>query len=255
MPNKFISSPSNEQFRDLKELLTGRGIRRQGRALIAGAKLVAETARDHPDAIDSILCLPEHDLAALALPGAIRRLDLAPELFAVLDVAGTHAPLLVAKVPTLQRWDSASELPRGCTLIVPFQNPENVGAVIRSATALGVERVVLLEEAAHPFLPKAVRAAGTALFKTKLLSGPKLADLGGLWGKVCALDMQGVPLSSYKFPDRFALLAGSEGVGLKETLGQFDTVAIPMAAGVESLNAATAVAIALYVWRQNSSLC
>ncbi len=80
---------------------------------------------------------------------------------------------------------------RGCTVFVPFQDPENVGAVIRSAAAFGAARVVLLREAAHPFLPRASRAAGPAVFQVPLQAGPALAELRVENAPLIALDMTG----------------------------------------------------------------
>ena len=85
---------------------------------------------------------------------------------------GRRSPLLLVRVPEIPEWSADAPWPEGCTLFVPFQDPENVGAVIRSAAAFGVARVVLLREAAHPFHPKAARAAGTALFQVAAGTGP-----------------------------------------------------------------------------------
>ena len=94
-------------------------------------------------------------------------------LFKQLDVVGTHSPLLLVKVPEFTPWSDDAAWPAGCTLFVPFQDPENVGSVIRSAAAFGVAQVVLLREAAHPFHPRSSRAAGPALFQVPILTGPR----------------------------------------------------------------------------------
>src|SRR4029077_13202142 len=127
-------------------------------------------------------------------------------LFKQLDVVGTHSPLLLVRVPTNRSWSDDDPWPRGCTLFVPFQDPENVGAVIRSAAAFGAARVVLLREAAHPFHPRAARAAGTALFQVPLFKGPALAGLDPSVGPLIALSAEGSDLGASPFPDRFGLV-------------------------------------------------
>jgi len=170
----------------------------------------------------------------------------------VLDTAGTHAPLLMVRTPEMPAWDDAAAWPEGCTLFVPFQDPENVGAVLRSAAAFGVPRVVLLREAAHPFHPKAARAAGTALFQVEMLRGPSIQDLASGHAPIIALDADGPDLNSVPWPDRFGLVPGVEGPGLPGVLRKGPKRRIPMAPGVESLNAAVATAVALYAWRTAS---
>jgi tRNA G18 (ribose-2'-O)-methylase SpoU len=173
---------------------------------------------------------------------------LADPLFKDLDVAGTHAPLLLVRVPAPSTWSDAEPWPDGCTLFVPFQDPENVGAVIRSAAAFGVARVVLLREAAHPFHPRSSRAAGPALFQVPLHIGPRLADLRAAGAPLIAMDTTGPELSESPFPARFGLVVGVEGPGLPAHLRDGERRRIAMQPGVESLNAAAAAAVALYVW-------
>ncbi|MCU0595569.1 MAG: RNA methyltransferase, partial [Desulfobacterota bacterium] len=147
-------------------------------------------------------------------------------------------------------WDAGS-LPEGCTLLIPFQDPSNVGAVIRSAAALGVANLVLLKEAAHPFHYKSTRAGGSALFRVPIFAGPSVQELGRAKSPIISLSADGDDIRNFRFPERFCLLPGVEGPGLPPEVRHLKSLSIPMERGVESLNAALATGIALYEWRRN----
>jgi 16S rRNA (guanine527-N7)-methyltransferase len=255
LPNSAqeISSESNPSFRLFRELLSGRGIRKHDRAILAGPRIVAEIlakAREHALAwITDLKMQPE---PAGDVPAWYR---LSSPLFQELDVAGTKAPLLLVSIPPLAAWSDDGPWPGGCTLFIPFQDPENVGAAIRSAAAFGVARVVLLREAAHPFHPRAARAAGSALFQVPLLQGPSIRELRSGAVPLIALDLDpSMPeLHEAPFPPAFGLVAGIEGPGLPEHLRSGERRRIAMSPEVDSLNAATAAAIALYAWSRQGA--
>ena len=165
-----------------------------------------------------------------------------------MDTFGTKHPIVLFKIPAPAFWRPEAGLLSGCSLLVPFQDPENVGAVVRSAVAFDVDRIILLAESANPFHPKAVRASAGTVFSARLFQGPSLSGLPRDL-PVIALAASGQPLAQTRFPQSFCLLTGMEGPGLPSRW-RVDTVAIPMAPGVESLNAAVATAIALYEWRR-----
>ncbi len=248
-PVRDVASDSNPSYKLALDLLTGKGIRKHGRALIAGTRVVAEVLDRFPERVEGWLTdakgPPPADSEA-----KLTWFRLADPLFRTLDTAGTRSPLLLVRVPEMPEWSADAPWPEGCTLFVPFQDPENVGAVIRSAAAFGAARVVLLREAAHPFHPKAARAAGTALFQVALEHGPSIRDLESSQIPIIALSAEGPDIGSEPFPDRFGLVAGIEGPGLPDRLRAGPTRRIPMQPGVESLNAATATAVALYAWRR-----
>jgi 16S rRNA (guanine527-N7)-methyltransferase len=240
-----VSSESNASFRLFRELLTGRGVRKHGQALIAGPRVIAEVQNRFADQVQAWIT-DSHGTPPASTVSTWYRLSSA--LFKELDVAGTNSPLLLVNVPPIPDWSDDEPWPEGCTLFIPFQDPENVGAVIRSAAAFGVSRVVLLREAAHPFHPKSSRAAGTALFQVPLFQGPSIKELGSTHVPMIALDTTGPELSAERFPARFGLIVGVEGPGISDRLRQGQRRRIAMADGVESLNAATAAGIALYAW-------
>ncbi len=216
-PVREVTSAANPAFKQARELLSGRGVRKQGQALLAGTRIVEEILQRFPDRVLAWLTGGDGPPPPVA---GLSWLRLADPLFRELDVSGTHAPLLLVRVPEFPEWRATDPWPEGCTLFVPFQDPENVGAVLRSAAAFGVARAVLMREAAHPFHPKAARAAGPALFQVPLLSGPSLKDLDPATAPLIALAADGEDLTAQPFPAHFGLVPGLEGPGLPESLRQ-----------------------------------
>lgn len=244
---KTIESESNETFKSLKKLLSARGIRKQRQALVSGPKQVSEMLAGFPEKCLAWIGRGDAHPPPESVPAHLAWYRLAPPLFDALDLFGTDSPLLLARIEEISRWEVSAGLPEGCTLFVPFQDPENVGAAIRSAVAFGAAQIVLLDEAANPYHPKAIRASGGAVFRARMLDGPSIRDLPADLPLV-SLSKEGENIGDFRFPARFGLLPGVEGPGLPPHLRQ-KAISIPISEEVESLNATVATAIALYVWR------
>lgn len=245
-PAPPITSRQNPAFKELKKLLSSRGIRKSGRALVAGEKLVREILARHPRLGRAWVGTPEMWPPENAV--GLDWVRLAPPLFAELDCFGTRRGLLLIEVPPIAPWSPGDGLPQGVSVLLPFQDPENVGAAVRSAAAFGASQVIFLRESAHPFHPKALRASAGGVLELPLRSGPGLADLPADLPLV-ALSAEGEDLAAIRFPEAFGLLAGLEGPGLPAAL-RLHAARIPIRPGVESLNAAAALAVALYEWRR-----
>jgi len=113
---------------------------------------------------------------------------------------------------------------------------------------------VLLKESAQPFHHKSIRAAGSSIFRVPLFEGPSAGELTATEFPIITLSAGGENIAGYSFPPSFGLLPGLEGPGLPEEAHRLPSLAIPMMPGVESLNAAVATGIALFVWRSHRHL-
>jgi len=247
-PFHHIESEQNTIYKALKKLLTARGIKKQRAALVSGEKLVNEALRYFPEQCDGWITASDQQLPPENAPSHLSWYWLASSLFKTLDLFNTHSPLLRIRTKPVPEWGPREEFPAGPTVLIPFQDPENVGAVIRSAAAFGIRRVILLEESAHPFHPKAIRASGGAVFHVSFLQGPSIRKLRRDL-PILALSPEGKDISLYRFPKTFAILPGVEGTGLPEDMRK-TAFSIPIQKDVESLNAAAATAIVFYLWSQ-----
>jgi tRNA G18 (ribose-2'-O)-methylase SpoU len=155
---------------------------------------------------------------------------------------------MIIKISPLPFWSDKSWIP-GCTLFIPFQDPINVGAVIRSAAAFGVSQLVILQEAAYPFHHKALRVAGSNVFRVPIFKGPSIKELTKSRFPIFTLAPGGEDVSHFLFPATFGLLPGLEGPGLPPELQKNKALGIPMLNQVESLNAGTATGIVLFLWQ------
>jgi RNA methyltransferase, TrmH family len=126
------------------------------------------------------------------------------------------------------------------------QDPGNVGTICRSAAAAGAPALTVLEGSADPLGPKAVRASAGCVFRLKVARG-SWADLDGLGG-YGASAAGGVPFDQAELERAELLALGGEARGLRRS--DLDSVTIPMAEGIESLNVAAAGAILLFQLRR-----
>jgi TrmH family RNA methyltransferase len=171
------------------------------------------------------------------------------------EVADQDSPRgLLALFPRSQRRQPTLPAAEGLHLYADrIQDPRNLGALIRVATAFGAKSIFVSEGSCSANHPRVVRSSAGLALSAPLVErqtiGAALAYLQPLSPLVAALDAEGArPLHQVKFPPTVLLLIGTEGQGLGEDLLEVSTATlkIPMAAGVESLNLATAAAVACY---------
>lgn len=138
-------------------------------------------------------------------------------------------------------------------------NPTNIGAIFRSAAALGIDGVIVTSDSADPLYRRASRVSMGTVFevpwtyvdaKTWQAEGIDLLHRLGYQTAAMALRHNTISIDDPRLDkvDKLAIILGSEGPGLKEkTIAQSDfTIKIPMAPGVDSLNVAAASALAFW---------
>ena len=150
-----------------------------------------------------------------------------------------------------------AELAAHATRLVVLEavdNPANVGSVIRNAAAFGFDGLVLDHTSADPLARRSLRVAmGTAFAlphaRTRRL-GDELQALHGWQLLAMTPDPSAASIDDVVAEPRVAVLIGSERAGLSRDILDISTpVRIPMADGVDSLNAAAATAVACFVFR------
>lgn len=152
------------------------------------------------------------------------------------------------KIPTHQL-----RAPKGnCLLLDGVSDPGNMGAIIRTANAAGYDEIYLTKECTDPFSPKSVRASMSGVFFTKLYLAERTEILSVLKRagiELVVADMGGVNLFSFEPKGQFALVIGNEGNGISDEVKSAadSTVRIPMQSTQESLNAAVAAGVSMYL--------
>jgi TrmH family RNA methyltransferase len=247
MSLKSIASRDNPEFKRLLGLAEDSRARRAGgHTLIDGEHLLEEALRA---GIDIACLIVARDAAAGAawmarLPGA-RVVQLAPALFKALSpVAAPTGVLAEIAIPAAK-----SAPARVSLLLEAIQDPGNLGAILRSAAAAGVEQVLLSDGCADVWAPKVLRGGQGGHFRLDLRAGVDLGAWLDAWPGTAHAALPRATTSLYDLDLRgpVAFVFGNEGSGLSaEVAMRCRGFAIPMAAGVESLNVAAAVAVCLY---------
>ncbi len=246
-----IESPGNPICKRIKELLREPPHGEVSPTIaIEGGKLIREAVSSGAKIRSVVVCsgaetvwegcIPTIHVVPKRLMARLSALESPPDAIGIIEVPPS---------PPLQ------ELLGRSTALVALdgvQDPGNLGTIMRSCEALNASALLLLPGTCSRFNPKVLRAAMGAAFRlpvvevntpSELFSDIRIAGFSPL-----AVTQGGTPLFQTALPDRVALFFGAEGPGLSPEIRARcqGTIGIPMKSGVESLNVATSVAIALY---------
>lgn len=232
-----ISSPHNPRLKHLRQLADRRREReRTGRFVAEGEDLLA--------AADAAGWAPVERYVAAG--SGLEGVEVAPGL---LDRASQLGSGTRALAVYEARWARPAG-PR-CVYLHGVGDPGNVGTVLRSALAFGAGSVALGPGCADPYGPKAVRASMGAIFAVPVA---RVASVDGVPApRVALVAREGEPIAAVD--GGASLVIGAERDGLPpEVIAACDgTAHVPIAPAADSLNAAMAATIALYVSSMSSS--
>lgn len=166
---------------------------------------------------------------------------------------GMLCAMLRPKLPSVEEICADA---RRIAVLENVMNPTNIGAIFRSAAALGIDAVLLTAEGSDPLYRRAVRVSMGTVFQVPwtYLDDERswVSQLHGLGFKTAAMALSDDSLPIYDRRlaqiEKLAIVLGTEGDGLAAgTIAECDcTVRIPMSHGVDSLNVAAASAVAFY---------
>ena len=243
-----ITSRKNAYIRHVRKLASDGLYRREAGEYLCDGRKTLQEALQYGARVTSILW---KDTAGEGeYPGA-EQFEAPAELF---DYA---SPMVNSPGPLFTVAIRGCRMPgklRNALVLENVQDPGNVGTVIRTANAFGIDAVILTGRCAELYHPKTVRSTMGAIFRQNVLQleleqlAPFLREAGlPLYGAALAEDaedVRGLPLK------HTALAVGSEGRGLsRELLALCEKkIIIPMRPDSESLNAA--VAASVLMWEQ-----
>ncbi len=245
-----ISSAENPQFKQLRKLSgSARERRKSGQTLLDGAHLLQALA--DAGGVPDVLVVREgaeqqaEIAAALARFPALPLLQLAPALFdAISPVEHPVGILAQLAIPAPQGAQF-----RSAVLLENIQDPGNLGGILRTAAAAGIDAVLLSKGCAEAWSPKALRAGMGAQFVIAVHEQQDLATAAKGFDAVVATRLDGAhSLYALDLTGSVAFVFGNEGAGLSPELSACAThqVRIPMPGQVESLNVAAAAAVCLF---------
>lgn len=127
------------------------------------------------------------------------------------------------------------------------KDPGNIGTIIRTAEAFGIDGVLLSSECAELYSPKVVRSTMASIFRTKVYSDINLMDIRNRFKIVCA-DLKGKNIREKTNWDNTIVVIGSEAKGVSKEILEIcdEAVLIPMDKNIDSLNAAVAASLFMY---------
>lgn len=251
----IITSTSNDKVKDVKKLIKSVSYRREtGLYVVEGIRMFREipvgdivetyvSQGAYPKLKDDILgCISEDEITFVA-----------DHVFA--SMSDTNSPQGVMAIVKSKK-PAFTDIAKGTNdfvlIIERLQDPGNLGTIIRTAEGAGATGIILSSDCVDVYNPKVIRSTMGSVFRVPIyVSSDLLNDIGRL--KEHGVVIFGAHLSGNEFYDEsyensVGFLIGNEGNGLSSEISATadKLIKIPMCGKVESLNAATSVAVIAY---------
>lgn len=257
-----LAGRHNPRLKELRAAFRRGELTTQGECAIEGVKLVEEALRSSQRLTSVFFSESARPLAAKLLPQLNARTEthiLPTALFN--SIVPSDAPQGVAALVKLPTSSAAQimERAKAAPIVVAagVQDPGNVGTIFRSAEAFGAAGVFLTEGSVSPYNSKLLRGSAGSIFRlpfVQIASGELMALLHEHGVRLLATSShKGTALPQVSWTHPLAIFVGNEGAGLpRDLMHQIqETIVIPQAAPVESLNAGVAASIVLYEAARN----
>ena len=233
-----ITSVNNDLIKETAKLLRGKNRDESGLFLIEGSKGIEE-------AIESGLEIL-HIFSTEGFENYQQRIEVTEPVMAKISDAKTPPKAVaVVKQPKYEWSDSFKKV----ILLEGIKDPGNLGTILRSASAFGIDAIVLYGDTVDLYNPKCVRSTVGNLWKIPVFNITDLSKFKS-YERVATLPKGDnvVSLKDYKPADKVLVMFGSEADGLSEELKNFATknLTIEMDKNVESLNLSVSASILMY---------
>lgn len=252
---KAITSRENSLIKLVSFLQTSAKKRRENGLFVLEGLRICLDAMDNSIRFDKLIV---SDTAASKYGDTVNSFALnSDECFIIPDslflrISDTKSPQGIIAVCKIIERKSSEINPRGRYVALEnVADPANLGAVSRTAEALGADGLILSKDGCDPYSPKALRASmGTLLRVPVFIFDDFARELknSSLKSFACVVDKNAESIKEQSFPGGSVVIIGNEANGItKETKAAADRlVTIPMRGRAESLNAAAAAAIAVW---------
>ena len=228
---KEVRGLSDKRNRDKLGLYTAEGVKLVNDAILYGAK------------VKKVFCTNK------AMPqitaGDYEMIEVSDSVFK--SLSGEVSPqgaLAVIEKPSVNFTLSKNS----CVLLDGVSDPSNVGAIVRTAAALGYSDILLTEDCADPFGSKSVRASMGGVFRVNFFVSDRATLANSVTLPIIVADMDGKDVYNLNIDTNFCLVIGNEGKGVSEVIRKkaTHTVSISMENNMESLNASVSAGILMY---------
>jgi RNA methyltransferase, TrmH family len=257
-----VTGRHNARLKDLRHAFRRADLTPEGECAIEGVKLIEEALRHARQVVTIFFSESARPIAENLLPQISERTEtlvLPDALFK--SIVPSETPQGVAALVKPKTFSSEQLLERSgvgpLVVVSGLQDPGNLGTILRSAEAFGAAGLFLTEGTVSPYNSKVLRGSAGSIFRlpfVRIASAELIPLLRARGMRLLATSShKGTPLAEADWPLPLAIFIGNEGAGLpREIVHQMDeTLVIPQAEPVESLNAGVAASIVLYEAARN----